>query len=202
MKQIQAKINLNIIILFTFLFLFFSLSSKAVNINEFQIEGISLGNSLLDYYTENQINNVYEYKYKHDKFRYYVFELKEKSNYDYLQITTKTNSQYIIHGIAGVSICNLNIEECYKKQEKIKTDLDSFFNIEAIKKNGKHSMDDTGNSIWTSYKYYISDNDYAEAEIMVYDNSDSFVNDGFWDSTQVMINSPELLIFINTEAWK
>ena len=63
-------------------------------------------------------------------------------------------------------------------------------------------MDDTGNSVWTSYKYYITDNDYAEAEIMVYDNSDSFANDGFWDSTQVMINSQELLIFINTEAWK
>jgi len=157
---------------------------------------------LLDYYTENQINSVYEYKYRHDKFRYYIFELKEKSNYDYLQITTKTNSQYIIHGIAGVFICNVNIEECYKKQQKIKTDLDNFFNIKAIKQKGKHNMDDTGNSVWTSYKYYISYKDYAEAEIMVYDNSDSFVSAGFWDSTQVMINSQELLIFINTEAWK
>ena len=55
----------------------------------------------------------------------------------------------------------------------------------------------------SALSYFIgSDNDYAEAEIMVYDNSDSFVNDGFWDSTQVMINSQELLIFINTEAWK
>ena len=55
----------------TYLFLvFFSfqISSWADDIRDFQIEGMSVGDSLLDYLTEEEIKNEQKYIYENNKF--------------------------------------------------------------------------------------------------------------------------------------
>ena len=42
--------------------------TKADDISEFEIEGISVGDSLLDHFTTKTINSARKYEYKNDKF--------------------------------------------------------------------------------------------------------------------------------------
>ena len=46
--------------------------SWADDIRDLQIEGMSIGDSLLDYYSEEQIKNATTYKYKNNKFTFGV----------------------------------------------------------------------------------------------------------------------------------
>ena len=56
-------------ILLTLFVLFFSSLVVAEDISDFQIEGMSIGDSLLDYVSEMQIqNNIKDYTFKNDKF--------------------------------------------------------------------------------------------------------------------------------------
>ena len=44
--------------------LFLITPSQADDSRDFQIEGISIGDNLLDYYSTSEISEAYEYKYK------------------------------------------------------------------------------------------------------------------------------------------
>ena len=193
-------------ILLTLFVLLFSSSVLAEDISDFQIEGISIGDSLLDFYNKSEINNVPSYKYKNDKFIYYVFELNINATYDYLQITVKTNNnlnnKFIIHSISGIFTCRNDIEKCFIKQNEIKKDLDLFFKQDAIKTNGKHSQDKSQKSTWENFGYFVSDSKYPDIDIIVYDNSKEFDNQGQWDNLQIIISSQEFNKFIDEEAWE
>ena len=77
-------------ILLTLSVLLFSSSVVAEDISDFQIEGISIGDSLLDYMTEDQIKkeikaNKYMYDYLTDYFGE-VYIHKETENYSYMSL--------------------------------------------------------------------------------------------------------------------
>ena len=193
----------------TFLILFVLLFSSFVyaeDISDFEIEGISIGDNLLDFYNKSEISSAPSYKYKHDKFIYYVFELNSNSSYDYLQITIKINNNlnntYIIHSISGIFVCRNYIEKCFIKQNEIKKDLDLFFKQDSIKTKGNHSQDKSQKSTWENFAYFLSDLEYSDIDIIVYDNSKEYEEQGQWDNLQVMISSQEFSKFIDEEAWR
>ena len=106
-----------ILILFV---LFFSSSVVAEDASDFQIEGFSLGESLLNYMSKEKIKteikeNKYMYTYLTDNFgEVYLYNRFE--NYDYLGFIVKTvNANYIIHQIRGIKNYS-DDEECYEKQ--------------------------------------------------------------------------------------
>ncbi len=112
--------------LYTYLFLIFfnfSASSFAEEIKEIEIEGMSLGKSLLKYISEEEIKattvpDVYE-----DKFEVMLFD-KKPLRYDWITATYKSNDKkYIIYGIAGVKDFPNNIENCYKEQDRIRGEI-------------------------------------------------------------------------------
>ncbi len=77
---------------YLFLLLFsFQTSSWADDIRDFQIEGISIGDSLLDIATEKEINKAKSSnQFSNDKFIIYnLEELKPLKNYDWVSVTTK-----------------------------------------------------------------------------------------------------------------
>ena len=193
-------------ILLTLFVLLFSSSVVAENISDFEIEGISIGDSLLDFYNKSEINNVPSYKYKNDKFIYYVFELPVNSNYDFLQITIKINNNlknnYPIHSISGIITCRNDIEKCFIKQNEIRKDLDLFFKQRPIKTNGNHDQDKNLIITWENLGYFLSGSKYSDIDIIVYDNSKEFEDQGQWDHLQLIMSSQEFSKFINEEAWK
>ena len=196
MKHIKKKNLINLFIIYLlFLFNIFSLNLYAEDINDFQISGISLGDNLLDYYSQNELDAAYIYKYKDDEYRYYVLNDKLSSIYDYLQITIKPPGQFLnskkleIYSISGIIEYSKNIKDCYPKQEIIKKDLDDFFNIEGIYNTGKHPMDESNKSTWKRYEYYLNDDYYPLIRLTCYDMSNKIEKQGFIDQLQVIVTS-------------
>tara|TARA_Y100000768_G_scaffold363176_1_gene322609 strand:+ start:3467 stop:4111 length:645 start_codon:yes stop_codon:yes gene_type:complete len=139
-------------IFFSIFILIFNLQSftKADDIRDFQIEGMSIGDSLLDFYSEKEIkSNIADvYTYKKDKtFIMTAFDTTEGYNfkqYEAVQIEFKKyDNNYIIHGVTGKIFSNYhnNIKECFKKQDQVIKELTQIF------KNQKKMPTRTANHI-------------------------------------------------------
>ena len=92
--------------------------SKAENIRDFQIEGMSIGDSLKDYMTIKDINSNLVKYYKDNTMSTIFLLLKKSDEYDNLNLSFKTGDEnYQILHIAGFK--NYKFEECIKKQRKL-----------------------------------------------------------------------------------
>ena len=77
--------------------LLFSSSVLADDISDFQIEKMSVGDSLLDYVSEKQIkNNIKDYTFKNDKFYVIDFDdIMPSKIYDGIGIALKKNGRIL-----------------------------------------------------------------------------------------------------------
>lgn len=110
---------------YLFLILFsFSTPSFGDDISEYQIEGISIGDSLLDHLSKEEIANEIEvnkptYNYLTDEFGE-VYLSGNFEIYDTLSFFVKPNDKnFIIYDIRGLVEYDDNIEQCYAKQKEI-----------------------------------------------------------------------------------
>ena len=80
-------------ILLTLFVLFFSLPLIADNIKDYEIDGVSIGDSLLNYYSLSEIENETDYQLydymKESKFVATGFTTNDDSKYDHIQFTFK-----------------------------------------------------------------------------------------------------------------
>jgi len=156
------------------LVLIFSLQSwtKADDISEFQIEGMSIGDSTLDYFSEHELDNALEIlNYKNNEYRYYFLNFSSSNIYEYIQITVKPNDKnFIIHGLQGVISYTNNISDCYKQMDTIKQEFNDTFVVNGSKDTGKHPQDESGKSTYSRIFYDLKDFGYAE--IVCYDMSE------------------------------
>jgi len=110
---------------YLFLLLFsFQTSSWADDIRDFQIEGMSLGDSLLDYFSEEEIKNSIVddyYSYIEDKTFIDVSIINNNfKNYEGIQVAIKrSDTKYIVYAISGGIFYGENIAECHKKMKII-----------------------------------------------------------------------------------
>ena len=121
------------------LVLIFTLQSftKADDIKEFEIEGISIGDSALQYLQQKQILDEFERTKEHyhflkepQKFREaYVTELNNNSNYDQISFMTKENDQnYKIYFLRGIKSYNNKFDECIDQRNLISDQIANLFN--------------------------------------------------------------------------
>ncbi|MBD1147748.1 hypothetical protein IDH28_02820 [Pelagibacterales bacterium SAG-MED31] len=122
-------------ILFTLFILLFSSSVLAEDISDFEIEGMSIGDSLLDYVSKKEIleNKRNYFPDLDNTFSMSAFENFLSSNlYDWIQIGYFTNDRkFIIQIIDGVISYIDNIDECYSEQDNIKNELSRSFDLNA-----------------------------------------------------------------------
>jgi len=127
---------------------FFTHSSTS-EISDYEIEGISVGDSLLDFFEEIEIKKDFFYKNK----KYFAFSsIKYKSeNYDGIQFHAKNNDKrYKIVSIEGIKTFDNDFDKCLKLKDKIVKDiLKDLGNPKVLSDEGKHVYDSTGKS-----KYY------------------------------------------------
>ncbi len=149
---------------YLFLVLFsFSAPSFADDLSEYQIEGISIGDSTLDFFSEEEIKNNLKLKYfthiKDKKFilaEFYKFPFFQI--YDSLQTVFKTNDKkYKIYGIHGVIFYDESINDCYKKMDEIAEELSEIF--KNVERNDfqflKHSADKSGKSTYSGVSFFL-----------------------------------------------
>ena len=88
---------------FLFVLIFSTNISLADDISDFQIEGMSIGDSLLDYFSESEIKNTEKIIYPaSDKFYQIELKAQKESNYDKLSFILKKNDNlYKIFLVGG-----------------------------------------------------------------------------------------------------
>ena len=179
----------------------FQSPSQADDIRDFQIEGMSIGDSALDYFTKNELNNAYEiFNYKNNVFRYYFLSYLKAKDYEYLQITVKPKDKnFIIHGVQGHIFYEKDIKDCYKKMDVVKKEVDEVLDFKGKKESSKHPTDKTGNSKYTRIFYQLSN---GSAEIICYDMSKKMEKKGRIDRFAITLDTKELKEFLTYKAYK
>ncbi len=199
-------IKKNILIIFLFIFLLTNWT-KADDIKDFEIEGFSVGSSLLDHFSLKKIKaSVVDWYDDLEKNRYvaFAFDSPNFETYDFVDIWTKYNDEkYLIDTIAGVIYFGDNkpikdIQNCYEEQKVIANELMQIF--ESAKKIGpstlEHAGDPTGKSTYTDI--YLKINNEYEVVISCYDWSDeSLEKYNKADHIYVSIRSLELEKWLN-----
>tara|TARA_B100001059_G_C17532443_1_gene426237 strand:- start:117 stop:701 length:585 start_codon:yes stop_codon:yes gene_type:complete len=116
----------------------FNANAEDNDIRDFQIEGMSIGDSALDYFTKEEIKKNSQNYYKDKTFTPVQMDnfpfFKTYSSVDFVY---KTNDpKYIIHSIYGViDYKNIKIDRCYNKLDIIVDDLRIFLtDFQEIKK--------------------------------------------------------------------
>ena len=109
--------------------LFLITPSLADDILDFEIEGMSIGDSLLDYMTEEKINTFERNYYPKSKKYYRLYDVKKNNEltiFDRLDVSIKENDKkYIIVSINGIIDYENNIHECYPKKKEIVREISS-----------------------------------------------------------------------------
>ena len=190
----------------TLIFLFFSSSVVADDISDFQIEGISVGDSLLDYFSFFQIKDkTKSTKYKNKKYVKVVFH-KSKFNfinfYDALAIYIIANdNNYIVSSISGAKIYE-NINECNNQRDQIFESIIEQFNDMEINDNGlrNHSLDNTGES--TTNAIFFNLKVGGSGSVGCVDFSKKFEDNGAKDHLRITMSNKEYRTWLDTEAYK
>ncbi|MDB9743718.1 hypothetical protein OAB09_04520 [Pelagibacteraceae bacterium] len=118
-------------IFLTVLILTFSLQSltKADDIRDFQISGISVGENLIDFFNAEKIlrnQKMVTSLYKSDKYSRVHFRDNSKV-YDQIGFHFKKDKPYKIGAISGEFILENNIDKCYSKQSDLVNDIQKIF---------------------------------------------------------------------------
>ena len=185
------------IIFLIFIYIFTFSVTKADDIKDFQIEGISVGDNLLDHFTIIQINKAYKNTYpKSKKFYGLQFNLTDYEIYKHIQVHIKSGSNYIVSSIVGGEFFD-NINKCYQKQKIIVRDLKKTFSNAEVNEYKSAYPDDPKSSIKIA-EFYLSNFD-----VVVYctDWSKKAEITGNTDNLRVEISSLEFSKFITTEAY-
>ena len=113
---------MNKILLILILTLSFQSLTKADDIRDFEIVGISVGDSLLDYVGKNLIESKFKSSYPNsDKFYLIEFdatELKLSDEYTYVSFHLKKNdNDFKVHSIKGMNIYDNELDACLGKKK-------------------------------------------------------------------------------------
>ena len=190
------------LLLILILTLSFQTWTKADDIKDFQIEGISIGDSLLQYYDKNQLEDIKltnSFKKKiHNK---YCDNKISKIYFEICIFTLKKDKKFKIESIAGFIDCKHDISICYKKQKKIDKSIKKLFqNAKREVFEYKHAGDKTGNTKEKDIVYLLRSK--AEIGTAVIDYGKEWTNDeGRQDHLQVFVDSKKYAKFLKTSAW-
>ena len=179
--------------------LFLITPSQADDSRDFQIEGMSVGDSLLDYFTEEKIEASHSYSYPKDK-SFIAIDIRDPSFkvYDHIQVHVKKNDKkYVMYALAGKITYPDNINDCYKKKDEIVKELSNFLLVKKDDQGtSKHPGDKTGKSKTTTVVFHFSSGDAIIVEC--YDWSTEMNRS---DGLLVAIDKKEFGVWLRTKAF-
>tara|TARA_B100001250_G_scaffold412788_1_gene444949 strand:+ start:951 stop:1565 length:615 start_codon:yes stop_codon:yes gene_type:complete len=150
------------------LILIFNLQSltKADDIRDFEIEGMSIGDSLLDHVNKSELKE-FVFPYSKKTFKGVIFH-NLSNDYDAIQFSVKANdSNLIIHNISAKIYFENKYNECIDKMLEITEAFESVISDKTktqSKDNIKRSKesDPSGKSIWSYRAFYFDDGSAAQ----------------------------------------
>ena len=180
-----------LILLFSLFFLISSPSIFADDISDFEIEGMSIGDSLLDYMTEDEILeeielNKDDYYYLNEPNKYAeVYLWKDFPTYDQMTFIIKNNlknqfvtnkndekDKYTILSIRGIIQYQEDFDGCIVKRDEVVGELTKMF-PNALKEEWTkvHPLDPSGNSIFYLVTMVLSNGDEVKIHCSNWDET-------------------------------
>ncbi len=182
--------------------LIFSFQSwtNADDIRDFEIEGMNIGESALEYFDEKYIiegiNDKNSFKYKDNKF-VSIGTINNYINYDSVGIVIKPNDKnYIIYALEGTINYGKKISKCHEQQKIIEIDIDNLLRDEISKDTWEadYKYDPSGKSKVKYIDYNFVDG--SAIRIVCYDMDDNFIDPN--DQLVVIVNSKQFMEFLHT----
>ena len=192
--------------------LLLSFNANADDISDFQIEGISIGDSLLKFVSKKDIKKSISKKqgYKDKSFvRGVICDTKnpqrfckvkmDLNTYDAINFHfKKKDSQYVLFNLGGILDFDNKIDDCKIEKSKTVKELTELFpTAEQNETKKPHPQDKSNKSmIYTSYFYL---NDGSASRVQCYDWSKKT---GWTDHLKITLDHPEYIEWAKNKAWK
>ena len=179
---------------YLFLLLFsFQTSSWSNDIQDFEVEGFSIGDSLLNYFTKEQIEKNFKDWYSGMPFRYFEFiGLKSLEKFDNIGFFIKKGDKnYKILSITALILCLEDIKDCYKSRDEIDKQLSVMYkNEKRIKKIEKYKDNDggTGTNSKTIQIIYT----FGSGDGIVLEIRDWGIDSDFGDNTAIHLDTKQM----------
>tara|TARA_B100000959_G_C14827551_1_gene560461 strand:- start:94 stop:672 length:579 start_codon:yes stop_codon:yes gene_type:complete len=185
------------------LVLIFSLQSwtKADDIRDFQIEGMSIGDSLLDYFEKKLINDSLATYYNDDKISTTRIASDNYENYNQLDLSfiTKDKSYKII--AISAALFSRNIPEgCKMKSKEIKNIIEETLdkNIYVYEeKTAVHPVDASGKSTVDSKYYYFKNGDAIAIQCYNFSKETDYTS-----ALKLQVAKEVHILWLSNEAYK
>ena len=177
--------------------------SAADDIRDFQIEGMSIGDSLLKFMSIEEINNnIFENYFKDGKKRkYYATGVYGTDEYDQLEIYIKTgDNNFEIKAITGFKAIS-NLKKCLSLKEEIVDEIQNLFiNIDSVSYNDvSHSFDKSGKSKQYQTAFLLKNHpskDHIRVECTIWSKKMKKEN-SFGDTLGISVFSTETLEWVD-----
>ena len=186
------------------LFLMFSLQNftMADDIRDFEIAGISIGDSGLKIFSQKELNSK-AYLYKSKKYAS-ISKYITDSNYDAIQIEFKDDGKFIIESLIGKVEYKNDFIKCADLENEILSELKKIFEENSTYTNhgiSKHEADPTGESSGSLHSFVMNDNSgWIMLECMNW--SEKLTNKNGWtDSLKLSLVDREFGEWLNTSAY-
>ena len=173
--------------------------TKADDISDFEIEGVSVGDSLLDFFSEEKIIKEKRNYYKNKDYTPIEINLSNFDKFSDLSFSYKTKDKnYIIERLSGfIDYRNKDIENCLKQVTIVADEIESLFSKDVIrgKKTKDHfkEVDKTGKS----YLEYITF-DFENGDQIVVACYDFSEESGYTDNFNIELKSSKFRKFLLT----
>ena len=186
------------------LILIFSFQSltKADDISNFEIEGMSIGDSLLDFYSKSKIQNFHTIHYPNSKKYYQIAILVESDLYDALNINLKTgDDNYVIYSIKGLKNVDNQLDKCLEQKTNIINQI-----LPMIKNTKELKYESNFSNLFGKSISYVSefelDNGVFHIACSKWDKkNEEIISRGWWDSLNASLNSKVWNDWLNNEAY-
>ena len=181
----------------------FQVLSKAEDIKNFEIESMSIGDSLLKFMSIEEINNnIFENYFKDGKKRkYYATGLYGTDEYDQLEIYIKTgDNNFEIKAITGFKAIS-NLKKCLSLKDEIVDEIQNLFiNIESVSYNDvSHTFDKSGKSKQYQTAFLLKNHpskDHIRVECTIWSKKMKKEN-SFGDTLGISVFSTETLEWVD-----
>ena len=199
---------MNRLLLILILTLNFQTWTKADDIRDFEIEGMSIGDSALDFFSKKTMDDIKSY-YPNSR-RFFRATIKYDSDrYDKIQLHIKnSDTSYIIQAISGLIYFrdrSVSEKECLKIHNEIDADLSSSLSNLKITKSKKRVLlqDKSGNSFhFTSYYDFNEERtEYIKLGCVIY-GSEYFEKFRYVDHLRLGFNDKDFTYWMENEAFK
>ena len=186
------------------LVLIFSLQSftKADDIRDFEIEGMSIGDSLLDFFSKSNIDKKGKFLYPNKDFKAATFVSDKFKTYDNIQFHYLINdNKYIIHSISANIAYPNDIQNCLKQRNQINKEIKTLFKNSKNDDWGKRVLKNVDKSLQTyAYQniYWLNGGNIL---VSCRDYGKNKEKEGQKDYLSIMIDSTDFADWLNNKAW-